>query len=71
MVKIPVYLNNMTDAKHLVQIAEKCENDVDLVSGRYVLGVFSLPQFDNVELCVDEKEKDMVYKELEEMKLLR
>ena len=64
MVKIPVYLNNMTDAKHLVQIAEKCENDVDLVSGRYVvdgksmLGVFSLPQFDNVELCVDEKEKD-------------
>ena len=37
MVKIPVYLNNMTDAKHLVQIAEKCENDVDLVSGRYVV----------------------------------
>lgn len=77
MVKIPVYLNNMIDAKHLVQIAEKCENDVDLVSGRYVvdgksmLGVFSLPQFDNVELCVDEKEKDRVYKELEEMKLLR
>ena len=65
MVKIPVYLNNMTDAKHLVQIAEKCENDVDLLSGRYVvdgksmLGVFSLPQFDNVELCGDEKERDM------------
>lgn len=63
MVKIPVYLNNMTDAKHLVQIAEKCENDVDLVSGRYVvdgksmLGVFSLPQFDNVEICVDEKKR--------------
>ena len=50
MVRIPVYLNNMTDAKHLVQIAEACKNDVDLICGRYVvdaksmLGVFSLPQ---------------------------
>ena len=42
-----------------------------MVDGKSMLGVFSLPQFDNVELCVDEKEKDMVYKELEEMKLLR
>ena len=29
MVKIPVCLNNMTDAKHLVQIAEGCDKDVD------------------------------------------
>ena len=41
------------------------------VDGKSMLGVFSLPQFDNVEICVDEKEKDRVYKELEEMKLLR
>ena len=51
MVKIPVCLNNMTDAKHLVQIAEGCDKDVDLMCGKYLvdaksmLGVFSLPQF--------------------------
>ena len=77
MVRIPVYLNNMTDAKHLVQIAEACKNDVDLIGGRYVvdaksmLGVFSLPQFDNVEMSVDESEKKEVYHKLEKMNLLR
>ena len=51
MVKIPVYLRDMYDAKHLVQIAESCRGDVDLLCGRYVvdaksmLGVFSLPTF--------------------------
>ena len=49
MVKIPVYLRDMYDAKHLVQIAESCRGDVDLLCGRYVvdaksmLGVFSRP----------------------------
>ena len=77
MVRIPVYLNNMIDAKHLVQIAEACKNDVDLICGRYVvdaksmLGVFSLPQFDNVEMSVDESEKKEVYHKLEKMNLLR
>ena len=27
MVRIPVYLNSMTDAKHLVQIAEACKKE--------------------------------------------
>ena len=77
MVRIPVYLNSMTDAKHLVKIAEACKNDVDLICGRYVvdaksmLGVFSLPQFDNVEMSVDESEKKEVYHKLEKMNLLR
>ena len=77
MVKIPVCLNNMTDAKHLVQIAEGCDKDVDLMCGKYLvdaksmLGVFSLPQFDNVEMCVDDTEKDKVYEKLEQMNLLR
>lgn len=77
MIKIPVCLNNMTDAKHLVQIAEGCKNDVDLMCGRYVvdaksmLGVFSLPQFDCVEMCVDESEKDEVYEKLKQINLLR
>ncbi len=62
MIKIPVYLTDMTDAKHLVQTTEGCKKDVDLICGRYIvdaksmLGVFSLPTFDNVELGV-EKEK--------------
>lgn len=77
MVKIPVCLNNMTDAKHLVQIAEGCDKDVDLMCGKYLvdaksmLGVFSLPQFDNVEMCVDDTDKDKVYEKLEQMNLLR
>ena len=49
---IPVYLRDMQDAKHLVQAAEACKKEVDLLCGRYVvdaksmLGVFSLPCFD-------------------------
>ena len=59
MVRIPVYLNNMTDAKHLVQIAEACKNDVDLICGRYVvdaksmLGVFSLHSFQHYQTEAD------------------
>ena len=41
--------------KHLVQAAEACKKEVDLLCGRYVvdaksmLGVFSLPCFDDVK----------------------
>ena len=47
MIKIPVYLRDMCDAKHLVQAASGCEKNVDLICGRYIvdaksmLGVFS------------------------------
>ena len=77
MVRIPVCFNNMTDAKYLVQIAECCERDVDLICGRYIvdaksmLGVFSLPQLGNVAMCVDESEKDKVYEKLKLKNLLR
>ena len=77
MVKIPVYLRDLCDVKHLVQAASVCRNEVDLICGRYVvdaksmLGVFSLPQFDNVEMSVDESEKKEVYHKLEKMNLLR
>ena len=56
MIKIPVYLRDMSDAKHLVQAASGCEKNVDLIYGRYIvdaksmLRVFSLPTFDDVEL---------------------
>ena len=58
MIKIPVYLRDMCDAKHLVQAASGCEKNVDLICGRYIvdaksmLGVFSLPTFDDVELFI-------------------
>ena len=35
--KIPVYLRNMRDAKYIVQVAESCRKDVDLMCGRYVV----------------------------------
>ena len=53
MIKIPVYLRDMYDAKHLVQVASGCRKDVELICGRYIvdaksmLGVFSLPTFNN------------------------
>lgn len=56
MIRIPVYLRDMYDAKHLVQAASGCQKDVDLICGKYIvdaksmLGVFSLPTFDDVEL---------------------
>ena len=64
MIKIPVYLRDMCDAKHLVQAASGCEKNVDLICGRYIvdaksmLGVFSLPTFDDVELGVEEEDEE-------------
>ena len=64
MIKIPVYLRDMYDAKHLVQAASGCKKDVDLICGRYIvdaksmLGVFSLPTFDSVELGVEEEDEE-------------
>ena len=75
MVKIPVYLRDMYDAKHLVQIAESCRGDVDLLCGRYVvdaksmLGVFSLPTFEQVEIGVGEEEAEFVREKLESLNL--
>ena len=60
MIRIPVYLRDMYDTKHLVQAASGCQKDVDLICGKYIvnaksmLGVFSLPTFDNVELSVED-----------------
>ncbi len=77
MVKIPVYLRNMNDAKHLVQAASGCKKDVDMVCGRYIvdaksmLGVFSLPVFDNVELGVEEDEEQELREKLRTLNLIR
>ena len=39
---IPVYLRDMQDAKHLVQAAEACKKEVDLLCGRYVVDAKSM-----------------------------
>ena len=44
MIKIPVYLRDMCDAKHLVQAASGCEKNVDLICGRYNTGKFKAYQ---------------------------
>ena len=75
MIKIPVYLRDMCDAKHLVQAASGCEKNVDLICGRYIvdaksmLGVFSLPTFDDVELGAEEEDEEKLRKTLESLKL--
>ena len=77
MIKIPVYLRDMCDAKHLVQAASGCEKNVDLICGRYIvdaksmLGVFSLPTFDDIELGVEEEDEAKLRKTLESLKLIR
>ena len=77
MTKLPVKLNSMQDAKYLVQIAESCPYDVELICGRYIvdaksmLGVFSLPTFDDVELGVEEEDEEKLRKTLESLKLIR
>lgn len=64
-------------ARLLIAAVGILEVDVDFMCGKYLvdaksmLGVFSLPQFDNVEMCVDDSEKDKVYEKLEQMNLLR
>ena len=77
MIRIPVYLRDMYDAKHLVQAASGRQKDVDLICGKYIvdaksmLGVFSLPTFDDVELGVaDDEERDLREK-LESLNLIR
>ena len=77
MIKIPVYLRDMYDAKHLVQAASGCKKDVDLICGRYLvdaksmLGVFSLPTFDTVELGVEEEDEEKLRETLESLNLIR
>ena len=67
----------MCDAKHLVQAASGCEKNVDLICGRYIvdaksmLGVFSLPQFDNVELVLHSNEIENVKIQLSKFNLLK
>lgn len=77
MIRIPVYLRDMYDAKHLVQAASGCRKDVDLICGKYIvdaksmLGVFSLPTFDNVELGVEDDEEQELREKLESLNLIR
>ena len=67
----------MRYTKHLVQAAESCEKDVDLICGRYVvnaksmLGVFSLPRFDQVDINVDESDFENMKQKLQKYNLIQ
>ena len=67
----------MRDTKHLVQAAESCEKAVDLICGRYVvnaksmLGVFSLPRFDQVDINVDESDFENMKQKLQKYNLIQ
>lgn len=75
--RIPICIKSMRDTKHLVQAAESCEKEVDLICGRYVvnaksmLGVFSLPRFDQVDINVDESDFETIKKQLQKYDLIR
>ena len=77
MTKLPVKLNSMQDAKYLVQIAESCPYDVELICGRYIvdaksmLGVFSLPRFDQIEINVDETDFEHMKQKLQKYGLIQ
>ena len=77
MTKLPVKLNSMQDAKYLVQIAESCPYDVELICGRYIvdaksmLGVFSLPRFDRIEINVDETDFEHMKQKLQKYGLIQ
>ena len=54
-----------------------CEKDVDLICGRYVvnaksmLGVFSLPRFDRIEINVDETDFEHMKQKLQKYGLIQ
>ena len=75
--RIPVGIKSMRDTKHLFQAAGSCEKDVDLICGRYVinaksmLGVFSLPRFDQIEINVDETDFEHMKQKLQKYGLIQ
>ena len=76
MKQIPVKFKNLRDAKNLVQIAQLYDFDVKLISGNYIvnaksiLGIFTLPQFDNVKFQVDTDDIEDIKKQLKKFDLL-
>lgn len=76
MVKIPIFLKDLEDVKHLVQATAVCQWDVDLICGRYIvdaksmLGIFSLPHFGNLEIGVDESDEALLREKLEELNMI-
>ena len=72
-----VIFSNPDDVIDFVKIVEKYPFDMDMKRGRYIvdaksmLGVFSLPQFDNVELVLHSEEVENVKTQLSKFNLLK
>lgn len=76
---VKVVLGTMQNARKLVSVAEKIPHDVELCIGRYVvnaksmLGVLSMPEFENGELHIhtdDEAECEKILDKLLELNLV-
>ena len=77
MKTVQVYLNSIQKVNSFSHELEQFDNDFDLVSGRYIvdaksmLGVFSLPTFDNVEIGAEEEDVKELREKLENLNLIR
>lgn len=76
MKHIPVKFKSMRDGKNISQIASKFDYPVYLICGRYkvnaksILGIFSLPNFDDVKIQVDTDDTEKIIEELRKYELL-
>ena len=72
-----VIFSNPDDVIDFVKIVEKYPFDMDMKRGRYIvdaksmLGVFSLPTFDNVEIGAEEEDAKELREKLENLNLIR
>ena len=70
---VGIKLCSLWDAKHLVQVCEKVSYETDLLWGRYVvdaksmLGVLSLPQFEEAKLQIHSEDCRELLDKLEEL----
>ena len=66
MVTVKISLNSIDKVKSFVNDLTKFDSDFDLVSGRYIMGIFSLDLSKPIDLNIhEEKNLDTVMKVLE------
>ena len=77
MKEVKIFLGSIERVKNFVNEVSHLECDIDIVSGRYVidaksmLGVFSLPRFDQIEINVDETDFEHMKQKLQKYGLIQ